>query len=646
MKDVAPMSQGGDRAVRDSEPLINHPEMTQLFADQSTLTKGLSASDSTKGENKSESLEFNTINLYDMKTISTGLSVLDSGDKLSPKPGEHSVHAKEQSEVVVGSGESLDSISKDFFGPDATRSQVEMFKRAVETINRTGPEDFSVLPGQALKLPGLSDAGKLFHYEDGSYSTWSPEDKEITTLDKNKDFSIERGDGSKKIYFANGGSVETKDGVSTHNRKDGVSVQYREDGTTTTTRDGLKISRDDHGALLEIEGAVPAVNAKGQRYDKSADGHGGTVERVFGDTRADKFALVTSRDGEMEVFAKGADGKDMVSKASGDPSVRFAREELLAKADLSISDPVELARFKADIVRFESRSQSQGLKPSQIEDTYTEVGRLLRTPGFHNSQKERTDLARQVMSHAAEPTSINQGVHNTCTIASLEVNIYSKRPEKAAALVAQVGVNGTFQDKEGRLVSLSRGNLLPDNEASKPKQLNGERDYASQLFQVTAINSLYNADHTLPLTYEKVAPDSEKDQGEREALFGISFKEQFDGFNFDQAARLHLLITGERDPELAIPATFRSADKLGEFLKAKSVNGGFPSMIIVHTGNPPFGSKDGGWHAINVTGYDPVKKTVTLDNQWGEAKDHIASPVGLQDAWKATQNPHIKRASR
>jgi YD repeat-containing protein len=79
-------------------------------------------------------------------------------------------------------------------------------------------------------------------------------------------------------------------------------------------------------------------------------------------------------------------------------------------------------------------------------------------------------------------------------------------------------------------------------------------------------------------------------------------------------------------------------------------DGNLPGVLMVHTGNPPFSKLYesagfmGGWHVVNVQGYDPVSKTLKVSNQWGSHADFEGGKgVPLETMFNAMQEPPLKR---
>ncbi len=175
---------------------------------------------------------------------------------------------------------------------------------------------------------------------------------------------------------------------------------------------------------------------------------------------------------------------------------RARLDTLVGKTTL---DSRESAQFKGDMQTFEKRAKEQGLNAEAVAKTYSQVSRILEAKGNQPlSEKERVRAAMDIMAIAAEPTLNPQGGHNTCNVTTLENRLFSRQPDVAAGLIADVATTGQYvaKDKERTTVRLD-----PESLKIQPEELDAgnnpekNRNYASQLFQVTAINLLYERDN-------------------------------------------------------------------------------------------------------------------------------------------------------
>jgi LysM repeat protein len=98
-----------------------------------------------------------------------------------------------------------------------------------------------------------------------------------------------------------------------------------------------------------------------------------------------------------------------------------------------------------------------------------------------------------------------------------------------------------------------------------------------------------------------------------------------------------------------------TADELGNAIVELEKAGKLPAVLQVHTARPPFGhstgidyamGRGGGFHVVNVYGYDPVTRTVKFTNQWGSGNDFMKEGVAVDKLFEAMKEPDIHKYRR
>lgn len=94
-----------------------------------------------------------------------------------------------------------------------------------------------------------------------------------------------------------------------------------------------------------------------------------------------------------------------------------------------------------------------------------------------------------------------------------------------------------------------------------------------------------------------------------------------------------------------------TVEDFGKTLEKLQSDNNLPAVIMVHTSFPPFSTGLdaatgflGGWHVVNVQGYDPVSKTIKYSNQWGSAADRETKGVPIDVLFRSMQDPLVQRA--
>lgn len=350
---------------------------------------------------------------------------------------------------------------------------------------------------------------------------------------------------------------------------------------------------------------------------------------------------------------EGSD-ETLVRKPLKPPDLAEERNQLVRIAQSRMSR-TDFERLEGNMTKFESRLAGDKLNAensTEIARTYREVSRILETRGEQPFKAaDRLAIAQQVIQQAADATSIDQGKHATCNVATLECRIYSLNPSEAARLVADVVVHGEYHTHSGKLVQPAANSLKPDWEAKNNPPRDGDRSYASQIFQVTAVN-IYHVNETGgQIRYEQRTPDANipGDSGERlidtyqgpdAALVNEQGKIiQAPRVPLDALPRISAEIIGKFERDLLlVPANrsenpswtrIESAQHLERILKELSSNRTLPVVLPVWNNNEPLlkdcggGAPRGdqGQHVITIVGFDDTTGKWKIDNQFGRKSD-------------------------
>jgi hypothetical protein len=340
---------------------------------------------------------------------------------------------------------------------------------------------------------------------------------------------------------------------------------------------------------------------------------------------------------------------------SDDPQVRQVREKLMESAKTKFTDHAEQARFIANMAQLENRAGRDNLTPAQIVATYEQIGRLMNPQGRTAVAPEQTNrLAQQAMAQAGIPTNIDQGAYNTCNVTVIESMLYTKQPETATRMLADIAIKGETVAKDGTRVKLDASSLRPHGSAAENPPEDGQRSFATQLMNVALTNVHYAASDR-NVRYEQHHPQRESDNGERLIDYGKRpparvKDEEGKNVDFPNLDDNHILdiyrrVSGDNNPEAYLvnatgadatssnTAQFDSAQDLGQRLERLQRDGKLPIILAVNTMLEPFRTDTGGdqdenensgAHVVTVRGYDagPPPK-VQIDNQYGRNGDHL-----------------------
>lgn len=347
------------------------------------------------------------------------------------------------------------------------------------------------------------------------------------------------------------------------------------------------------------------------------------------------------------------------------------------ESNASLSDSQRRAMI-GDIKALEKRAVRDHISREEILGTYRNVSRLMEAKDQHIiGYSNRVLLSQEVLKQAAHPMSIDQGQHSTCNVATVEARIYSRCPSKAAELVADVALTGKYKTSDGQ-VSIDKNSLIPDPESRNFPVRDGDRSYASQVFQLTAANIYWQqrtrdlSGNLIPkgeLRYVQIPPlkSLPGDTGERirdskgqtlsvteqngskskilEPYLGLSNLVQISN-EIGKKEETGFIIQNKDNGSERNVAEFATKAEFGRMLSGSKEK--YPIIMMVHTYHEPFwkdsghgarqgsGGDNGGWHVVNITGFDEKRGEVQISNQWGSKSD---KKVSLDALYKASFGP-------
>jgi len=454
------------------------------------------------------------------------------------------------------------------------------------------------------------------------------------------------------------------------------------------------------------DGIMHVMDSDGTSYDHIDTGNGAYTEKHSGPLPEETYEITRTADGKYAI----KEGNSWQQYDATNQDVRVERVILRDLVEAKIFDPEQSREFEANMQEFESRmrqmektyekqlavefADSWIFNPSpaeiaglarerarkEVAATYGEIIRLLNN-GDHAqvSEADLTHAARDLMRQAANPSMVDQGQHNTCNVASLESQFYATHPSAVARVVADVAVSGTFTARSGAISEPRLSDLLPDSEAQADDPSGKGRSFASQLFQITAVNIYYSgksfvdAKGRKTIRYEQDEFDAgiHRDTGERlihltkvppEPVKGGDGKPMAGtGVGADEIAYIREEITGQKDFHTITHVDrdktnyqhktleIKGQEDLKDALESAQKEGRLPIIVEVNTRNEPFytdsgagaAGGSGSWHLLLVTDFDAGTRRVQIDNQWGEAADHNTKEraIPLHELYVAMRDP-------
>jgi hypothetical protein len=334
-----------------------------------------------------------------------------------------------------------------------------------------------------------------------------------------------------------------------------------------------------------------------------------------------------------------------------------------------------LMNFRKDMQEFRETASDRGLKPAYVEKTFEQIQRLMldKAPGHLNADERRL-LAEQIMSHAAHPTSIDQGAHSSCASAALESVMFTKHPGDAAKLITDIALTGSytstqkFRESDGKMSPVTIKMKPERDEEAMDYQQPGKRTFASGIFQVASVNLYYASQDKLlhnHLGYKQFPPHLKNgDTGERivDTRTGRMMMPLIDQPNVpdnaigvmaraitEGASGKETIIVNDNYRSGGVEHTtgFHNLQELQHTLSLLKAQNKLPVVIKVNSMCEPFfmdanltkASGADGAHAVTIRDFNASTGAVIIDNQWGDSVDHGRDkPINILDLYVATQN--------
>jgi len=629
---------------------------------------------------------------------------------LDVQPAQHQVQR----------GETVRDIARAHLGQAATEQEIRRHMHEIERANGLSGSASSLIPGETITLPG--------HTSSGGYVTISSAEWQDGIAPER--YTTRGGETLEAIARQHLGSSASQADIDRHIQEIWQSNtsqpmpeltdlrNFSVAGNTilrlpSRTVDGQLVEQADHAPSVRrivwnngverIEHQDGQGNPTGVGFVRRPDTAGAYSEHHWGPRTEDNYDLTRTAEGRYLVSAPpGAvpldrtdandsrvnaarwDDRAQRSEATTEQFRLYERIQNIHDATSAdgtslISDTMQ-RELQRDMRQFEQRARENGLSPQEVARTYQQVERLLQQP-----DASRVRLAGEIMDQAARPTSVNQGNHGTCAVASLESRTYTRHPSEAARLVTDVALTGHYTTRDGTRIEV-RPTMLIQNEEIVHEHGDDNRSYASEIFQVTAVNIEYQrhgvrsangALELIPAQYVRYGQDFARagrippDEGDRtiDLRTNHPLVENDGSGRIINSPSLHdnqitdigrqIVGTEQGDAVLANVQRSRlgqgydqseqieSEQDLRETLTRLRQGGHLPTQIIVHTGNEPFfadsggghAGGSGGWHVVTVTDFDERTGGVSIDNQWRADADRLHGGMDVQDLYLSTFRP-------
>lgn len=358
------------------------------------------------------------------------------------------------------------------------------------------------------------------------------------------------------------------------------------------------------------------------------------------------------------------------------------RESLIEQAQESDQKNIE-----SELECFELRVSAA--KQTELLDCYQVLFEALRSFSL-NKDSQGLLLCQHLILELAHPNLINQGNHNSCGLAALEVLLATKHPLLLCKIVLQA-YSGRVELNDGSAVQIPETNLHPDREAKLYRPGTVYRSFSSQLFQIAAANAFWQSQVREPRGYEvpkgsikyvqdyQIKPQFPGDTCERLVIDwnptvkeivckDSGIPESSPCFSLKSLAQSYCILTGEeRVPAVLVHKghvdksgciSFSKSKMLAAELSKLKASSSLPAIICLRTSgrmldqgprliaqsnfsNTETGlvslSSKSSWHVVCITDYSPIDQKVSVDNFWGDRNDLIgANAIEVQELYSAS----------
>jgi hypothetical protein len=336
-----------------------------------------------------------------------------------------------------------------------------------------------------------------------------------------------------------------------------------------------------------------------------------------------------------------------VKPEPGDVSIEDARRDVQEAAEKKISDPAAKQAFLQDCADLEKRMSTDGLSAEEVSKTMEITAQLLNSDTGAVPAQDRINAAQGIMHHAAHPESVDQGFHGTCNVATIENMAFSENPSRAAQMISEVALTGQWTAPDGKQIKVDTNSLTPGAEERTFPPSDGARSYASQLYQVTALNDLGQRENP-PIYFSQRRSSSRSDTGEYWTDASGKVIQPFGGLTVNEIAEESkrllpgdnsvLIVNDGANYQDGSVFSFNSEKDLGDRLVDLKSKDDLPIIMAVNGSDPVFGGtspENGINHVICIRDIDTSTNPprVKIDNQWGKSSDGWMS---LSDLYKGS----------
>ena len=354
---------------------------------------------------------------------------------------------------------------------------------------------------------------------------------------------------------------------------------------------------------------------------------------------------------------------------TGGTSINFteASKRLIVKFCAETTESAQ--KIEASLQSFEERFSSN---KEEVKKCYESIGNAIDRGIISSDKASDIELCKHLVTELGDPSQVNQGNHNTCTLAALETKLYNETPSTVCGLIFQA-LTGTVTGQNGQTAVIAANMVQPDREAQLFHTGSPCRSYSSQIFQIAAANLFWQSQSRDPRGIKVAQGSIRYVQQEGASLFpgdtcerliiqwADDIREQVSSTSglpenspaFSMACLLgtyemltgrsakNFLLAHKSRPENKPASLFSNTDDLSNKLSALKKAGQLPAIIALHPNGGIIQTaprltlraapgvlqltpqRSSSWHVVCISDYNAETGEVNVDNFWGPRSDYV-----------------------
>jgi hypothetical protein len=354
---------------------------------------------------------------------------------------------------------------------------------------------------------------------------------------------------------------------------------------------------------------------------------------------------------------------------SGGASISFTEASKKLLLNFCAESGEAASILEKSLQKFEDRLR---LHTEELNKCYSLLCGAIDRGTLQATKDSHVELLKHLIIELGDSSQVNQGNHNTCTLAALETKLYNESPSVVCSIVLQA-LTGTVTGINGQTATIPAAMLEPDRESQLFRIGSPCRSFSSQLFQIAVANLYWQSQTKDPrgikvplgsMSYiqQSGGPMFHGDTSERLVIkwaddirehvsSPCGLPENSPAFSMTCLMGAYEMLTGRSAKDFLLahksrpenkPATlFGNMSDLGNKLSNLKRSGQLPAIMAIHPDGGIIQTaprlrliagpgvlelatpKSTSWHVVCITDYTEDSDEIHLDNFWGPRSDFV-----------------------